>query len=924
MQNKCKHPILRTLTAALLLAFLSFTVLWASDLLISHVSPREYTPGVPDSPANMRALMVNTSDGDFPGNANLSAKEQRERLDELLRFTKEYGFNTLYYEAVSDAQAYYPSKLLPAAVVWTGKKDAFAFFDPLDYLTNEAKAHDIRVYAVVKPFALSDETAATGEFSNTHSDLIIDGKYLDPANQQIQTLMADLVKELTHTYDLAGVIYSGLDAPAYNSVADYSQHVQNILKQSKSALRDSSVQTIGLITNTTDTGENSFMDTALTGNHVAFIAATFSADPVTETETLIAQLASVQALAKKHNVKYYPLCFESDESITNHAAENVMYLSKDYGAKGIAIGSYGSLHTDSGLAAASLAASFTQKIPDDMPDYTFDEKFSVTRPTAGITVLPSTQTYFVTGTSDPSIPVYFENTEIKRITNKGLWGVLVNLAYGENTYRFSQGNEEQTVTIMRPQSSSSTINTIVKSSAYPSYQELVLDGTQLRLSCTAPAGGTVSATISGLSVPLSPVKQASAGTPVAYQGTLDISSLAHAGQVRAVGQVSYHLSYNAVNSTQQSAGTVFVAGAGAVPVAQMKTFASTINQNPADDGNYRTILRDGCVDVITQNTGGYYKLASGGYILKGGLDILEGAADPVNQVKNIALQQTEKGEKLVINGTVRPAYVGQLEDGVFKITLYHQSGWNNMNPSLLQSELCDTIEVTENEDTSVTLTFHLRKDVRLLGWDVIFEGNDMSIYLKKMPQLQSSATPLKSLVIVLDPGHGGDDPGALGVPGQKGPSESILNLANSYILRSRLEALGATVHLAANNGNTTLNERLEFAQKYDADLFISSHHNSLAESSDANSAAGIEVYFWNEQSKQFADQIAANLSQQTNRRLRFTQQSWYRVTMMMACPAVLVESGFVCNPAEYENMANDYAMYRYGNAVADAVLQYFS
>ena len=121
----------------------------------------------------------------------------------------------------------------------------------------------------------------------------------------------------------------------------------------------------------------------------------------------------------------------------------------------------------------------------------------------------------------------------------------------------------------------------------------------------------------------------------------------------------------------------------------------------------------------------------------------------------------------------------------------------------------------------------------------------------------------------------------------------------------------------------TLNDRIQLAETLDADVFISSHHNSLGENVDSNDVSGIEVYYYNSQSEPFAQAIGENLSQDTGRKLRWAQWSWYRVTMMTARPAVLIESGYICNPSEYEEIANEQAMYRYANAVADAVLAYF-
>ena len=156
-----------------------------------------------------------------------------------------------------------------------------------------------------------------------------------------------------------------------------------------------------------------------------------------------------------------------------------------------------------------------------------------------------------------------------------------------------------------------------------------------------------------------------------------------------------------------------------------------------------------------------------------------------------------------------------------------------------------------------------------------------------------------------------------------GAWEKTLNLANAYALQSRLEALGAQVTLTQEDATMTLNDRMALAQAHDADVFISCHHNSLSETVDSNQAAGIEVYYYNQQSASFAENIGSQLAKITGRKLRFTEQSWYRVTMMTSCPAVLVESGFLCNPAEYEAVSNEFAMYQYANAVTDAILQLF-
>ena len=59
--------------------------------------------------------------------------------------------------------------------------------------------------------------------------------------------------------------------------------------------------------------------------------------------------------------------------------------------------------------------------------------------------------------------------------------------------------------------------------------------------------------------------------------------------------------------------------------------------------------------------------------------------------------------------------------------------------------------------------------------------------------LQQGSRPLAGITIAVDAGHGGSDPGAVGVPGTKAAMEKDINLATAIAVQKRLESLGATV-----------------------------------------------------------------------------------------------------------------------------------
>lgn len=197
--------------------------------------------------------------------------------------------------------------------------------------------------------------------------------------------------------------------------------------------------------------------------------------------------------------------------------------------------------------------------------------------------------------------------------------------------------------------------------------------------------------------------------------------------------------------------------------------------------------------------------------------------------------------------------------------------------------------------------------------------------------------------VVLDPGHGGDETGAIG-PG--GTMEKELTLAIARTLAERLRAeLGLEVVLTRNDDVTLgLDERSALANQRKADLFLSIHLNSTSR----GRAKGAETYFlslaasderaaelaavenlsgsgaapgsdefdlqlllWDlAQSRHLAasQRLATIIQEELNRQLemrdRGVKQAPFRVLTGAAMPAVLVELGFVSNRDE-EDLLRD-------------------
>jgi N-acetylmuramoyl-L-alanine amidase len=112
-------------------------------------------------------------------------------------------------------------------------------------------------------------------------------------------------------------------------------------------------------------------------------------------------------------------------------------------------------------------------------------------------------------------------------------------------------------------------------------------------------------------------------------------------------------------------------------------------------------------------------------------------------------------------------------------------------------------------------------------------------------------------VVVLDPGHGGKDPGAIGPTGVE---EKTVTLKVGLALRDQLQKAGLTVYMTRDSDEFVgLRERTVFANKKNADLFISIHANAVS-GNDARrkSVKGYKMYFLS-QAKNEEDKLVAML-----------------------------------------------------------------
>ncbi|RFC42568.1 MAG: N-acetylmuramoyl-L-alanine amidase [Verrucomicrobia bacterium] len=176
--------------------------------------------------------------------------------------------------------------------------------------------------------------------------------------------------------------------------------------------------------------------------------------------------------------------------------------------------------------------------------------------------------------------------------------------------------------------------------------------------------------------------------------------------------------------------------------------------------------------------------------------------------------------------------------------------------------------------------------------------------------------PVGAATIVLDPGHGGHDPG--GIPGQR-VSEKQAALDVALRVRARLQAAGQKVVMTRSSDVfVELSQRVAASKRAPAKaLFVSIHFNSAPN----RQAHGIETYHFDARSRRLAEAIHRRVVAATGEEDRGVRRARFYVLRTNRRTAVLAELGFLTNPQEGGRVARSSAYrQKLANAVASGVL----
>lgn len=318
---------------------------------------------------------------------------------------------------------------------------------------------------------------------------------------------------------------------------------------------------------------------------------------------------------------------------------------------------------------------------------------------------------------------------------------------------------------------------------------------------------------------------------------------------------------------------------------------------------------------------------------------IETAAPAVTEIQDVRMEKTDKGHRLILTaneplhfdwqrlGEPRPRWLMDINQASFKPLKqeFEVDGKFHGMIRLSQNQPAPNpvFRVVVDLDAAVEVNTSPGQNDRQLVIDILDKEIDPSLIAQKgHGSTEPAAGPVGGAgLIVIDPGHGGSDCGAL----NRGLnlSEASVTLDICKRLQAILKGQGwnvvmtrstdVDVSYANSSAREELGARCKVANDAKADLFVSVHCNASVNAS----SNGTSIHYYKQSDYVLASQLQSSVMSSTGRNNRGLQANRFYVLAHTQMPAVLVETAFLTNSTE-GSLLNDPA---YRQKIAEGLAQ---
>lgn len=330
---------------------------------------------------------------------------------------------------------------------------------------------------------------------------------------------------------------------------------------------------------------------------------------------------------------------------------------------------------------------------------------------------------------------------------------------------------------------------------------------------------------------------------------------------------------------------------------------SILLTGPESDYGYNLFAAPGTRLEVTGERGDFLRVGIGeenqGWIKKSvAIEMPSGAILPRSVSRNMKINPGDGSTILEIPLQFRHLYrVEQMiHPHTIKLTLFGVIADSDRIRYRTPDSVINEVLWYQTEPTTCVIEIRTDQD-HPWGYDVRYEGTTLFLEVRHRPVLSNKNQPLKGMRIAIDAGHSRESYGTIGPWGN---TEASINLTVAKVVKQELEKRGAEVIMPQDGTKEiSLQERVNFAWRQKAQLFISLHCDACPEGQDPREVQGYSIHYYHPQSHA----LAKALHQFYGVKSGFRDQGLWRSNLAVCrapqMPALLMEQGFLILP-EYE------------------------
>ena len=565
---------------------------------------------------------------------------------------------------------------------------------------------------------------------------------------------------------------------------------------------------------------------------------------------------------------------------------------------------------------------------------------------------------FVIGSAPSDGQVSIDHKPVPR-SQKGHFASVFNLKVGKNTFNINYKGQNKIIVVTRSSGATTAPpkDNFVPNSLEPQGDMARMPGELVCFGASAPTKAKVQVNISGQDIKLQeqtkqvelPDNKAALidrNQPQALYGAGQYLGCAIASAAADLGKPTYKLEVNTPAPTtvaqvapgqvqtptpttvsQAAPGKIQILSPVNLDIAEVKVDSGITRTGAGADFSRLTPLPKGTRAAITARQTGnnngklanWVRLDYGAWILADQVQITSGIAVPPKTIVKSVMSKDRLGATDV-TFPLQVAVPMSIEQGqnTFTLTLYNTTAQTdiirfNDNP------IVSGLNWRQTAPGVVQYVFNL-KSKQQWGYKLRYEGSSLILSLRHPPILSRDLNkPLTGMKILLDPGHGGKDSGALG---PNGYAEKDANLYASKLLANELSIRGASVYLSREADKfIELDDRQTIIDNLEPTLSLSVHHNSLPDGGNPDTK-GFSTFWYHPQAQSLAMYLHNYVVKDTGRPAYGVFWDNLALARPSSAPSVLLEWGFMSNPSEFELIANPQEQQKMAKSIAEGITQW--